>query len=64
MALLGYAGWAPDQLENEIRLGSWLPTDFEPTLIFDVPREKVWQRAYERLGTTPIAFTSRTVGSA
>jgi putative transcriptional regulator len=63
-ALLGYAGWAPQQLENEIRKGAWLPTDFAPELIFDAPREKIWQRAYERVGTTPMAFTSRTVGSA
>jgi putative transcriptional regulator len=63
-ALLGYAGWAPEQLENEIRLGAWLPTDFSPELVFDVSREEIWQRAYERAGTTPMAFTSRTVGSA
>jgi putative transcriptional regulator len=64
MALVGYAGWAPEQLENEIRAGAWLPTDLEAPLVFDVPREKLWQAAYERVGTTPIAFTSRTVGSA
>lgn len=63
-ALLGYAGWGPQQLENEIRLGAWLPTDFAPELVFDAPREEIWQRAYERVGTTPMAFTSRTVGSA
>jgi putative transcriptional regulator len=64
MALVGYAGWAPGQLENEIRAGAWLPTDLEASLVFDVPREKLWQSAYECAGTTPIAFTSRTVGSA
>jgi putative transcriptional regulator len=64
VALLGYAGWAPDQLENEIRLGAWLPTDFEATLIFEAPRDELWKLAYQRAGTTPIAFTSRTVGSA
>ncbi|HVU05765.1 MAG TPA: YqgE/AlgH family protein [Polyangiaceae bacterium] len=64
MGLAGYAGWAPSQLENEIRLGSWLPTDADPALLFEVPREEIWRAAYERLGTTPIAFTTRTVGSA
>ena len=64
MALVGYAGWAPSQLENEIRVGAWLPIDLEAGLVFDVPRERLWHAAYERAGTTPIAFTTRTVGSA
>jgi putative transcriptional regulator len=64
VGLAGYAGWAPSQLENEIRSGAWLPTDVEPNIVFDVPRERVWQRAYERIGASPMAFTSRTVGSA
>ncbi len=57
--LLGYAGWAPQQLENEIRRGSWLPTDFDAGLVFSSPLSDLWQRAYARVGTTPIAFTSR-----
>lgn len=62
--LVGYAGWAPAQLENEIRVGAWLPTDVEPKLVFDEPREHVWRLAYERIGATPMSFTTRTVGSA
>lgn len=59
LGLVGYAGWAPGQLENEIRVGAWLPVDLDVTLLFDEPRDTLWQRAYERAGTTPIAFTSR-----
>lgn len=62
--LAGYAGWAPGQLENEIRLGAWLPTDVDASIVFDVAADDLWQKAYERIGTTPMAFTSRTVGSA
>ncbi len=64
VALAGYAGWAPSQLEEEIRVGAWLPTDVEADMLFDVPADQLWQRAYERIGATPIAFTTRTVGSA
>ena len=60
----GYAGWAPDQLEQEIRAGAWLPTDLHAPLVFDAPADEVWRRAYECIGTTPMAFTTRTVGSA
>jgi putative transcriptional regulator len=57
--LLGYAGWAPGQLENEIRVGAWLPVDLDLALVFEVPREELWQRAYEKVGATPMSFTSR-----
>jgi len=60
----GYAGWAPMQLENEIRQGSWLPTDLDLGIVFDVPREKAWERAFGVIGANPMSFTSRTVGSA
>src|SRR6187399_1294108 len=64
IALVGYAGWAPAQLEHEISRGAWLPVDLEPSLVFDVPSNELWQAAYARAGVTPMAFTSRTVGSA
>ena len=59
IGLLGYAGWAPGQLENEIRVGAWLPVDLDVDLVFEVPREKLWERAYEKVGVTPMSFTSR-----
>ena len=64
VGLVGYAGWAPMQLENEIKSGAWLPTDVDAHIVFETPSSETWTRAYERVGTTPIAFTTRTVGSA
>lgn len=64
IGLVGYAGWAPSQLENEIRSGAWLPTDLATDVVFDVPTDDAWTQAYARMGTTPMAFTTRTVGSA
>ncbi len=64
IALVGYAGWAPGQLENEIRIGSWLPIDVAPSLVFETERERTWAAGYASVGATPIAFTTRTVGSA
>jgi len=64
VGLAGYAGWAPSQLENEIRQGAWLPTEIDPAVVFDVPTEEVWQRGYQLVGATPMSFTTRTVGLA
>jgi putative transcriptional regulator len=64
LALAGYAGWAPSQLEREIARGAWLPSNLESSLVFEVPSERLWAAAYERAGVMPMAFTSRTVGSA
>lgn len=62
--LVGYAGWAPSQLEDEIRAGAWLPTDVDASLVFDISRDELWTKAYERIGASALAFTTRTVGSA
>lgn len=62
--VLGYAGWGPSQLESEIQQGAWFPTDAHASLVFDEPSHNLWSRAYERAGTSPIAFTSRVIGKA
>lgn len=54
--LLGYAGWGPGQLHGEIQRGSWLYSDFDHALLFDVDLERRWDEAYLRLGFSPLAF--------
>src|SRR5262245_42394083 len=46
----GYAGWAPGQLEGEMARQSWTTAPADPALIFDEPREKVWDIAYSKRG--------------
>jgi len=53
MLLLGYAGWAPGQLEDEMRDGSWFPTEIDPKLLFDLEPEKRWDAALAQLGIEP-----------
>ena len=64
ITLMGYAGWGPWQLENEIKSGAWLPTDVTAEVVFETAPGELWARAYQRIGTSPMAFTTRTVGSA
>lgn len=64
ITLVGYAGWGPGQLEDEIKVGAWLPTDVTAEIVFETPLAELWSRAYARVGATPMSFTSRTVGSA
>lgn len=51
--LLGYSGWAPGQLEQEIEQNSWLVAPFDSSIIFDVPIENRWAAALELLGVDP-----------
>lgn len=44
----GYAGWAPLQLDNELRQGVWDTVPEDPALVFDDDRAKVWSDAMAR----------------
>jgi putative transcriptional regulator len=50
---LGYAGWAPGQLETEIQDNGWLHCDADPELIFGVDVEQKYQRALRKIGIDP-----------
>ena len=54
--LLGYAGWGPGQLDDEIRDGSWICIDLDPALVFDVASEDRWRAALETLGIDPSRY--------
>jgi putative transcriptional regulator len=47
---LGYAGWAPGQLDAEIQANGWLlvPADLE--LVFGVQNDTKWERAIAKIG--------------
>ncbi|GAA5512731.1 UPF0301 protein VC_0467 [Deinococcus carri] len=54
MLLLGYTGWAPTQLAEEAREGTWLWVEQDtPDLLWDVPTQERWQAALDRLGVKP-----------
>lgn len=49
---LGYAGWAPGQLDREIEQGGWLFTDCDVDLVFRTPPEERYDKALATLGLT------------
>lgn len=54
--LLGYAGWAPGQLDGELAASAWLTAPPDPDLVFDTAPEQMWERAIRGLGVDPMAL--------
>ena len=55
---LGYAGWQPGQVENEIIQNSWMSLTVETNFLFDDALSKKWNEAYKLLGINPINLSS------
>lgn len=47
---LGYTGWRPGQLEEELLKNYWLSVEADPKIIFDVPFHLRWREAAALLG--------------
>ena len=47
---LGYAGWAPGQLENEIQGNGWLHCSADPELVFGTDIDGKYNRALKKIG--------------
>ena len=54
---LGYAGWAPGQLETELQSNGWLTADPDPELLFTADVDRKWNRALEKIGIDPAFLT-------
>ena len=60
---LGYAGWSPGQLENEMQQNGWLHCSADPELIFGMDIEAKYDRALLKIGVRP-GMLSSEVGHA
>ena len=63
LVAIGYAGWEPGQLEEEMLTNSWLNVLATPELVFDIPFADRWDSAARLLGVD-IASLSPDVGHA
>jgi putative transcriptional regulator len=59
--VVGYAGWGPGQLDQEIAASGWLTMEVDPALIFNTPPDRMWEAALRRLGADP-AGLQRSIG--
>lgn len=61
---IGYAGWAPMQLEEEISQGAWVPMGFDEDLVTTVPPGDRWAEAVRRIGLDPNGFVVGSGGAS
>jgi putative transcriptional regulator len=55
---LGYAGWAPGQLESEIQANGWLNCEADRALIFGKDAEQKYNLALKKIGIDPGMLSS------
>jgi putative transcriptional regulator len=55
---LGYAGWAPGQLEFEIQANGWLHSPADRGILFDDDLESKYDRALAKMGIEPAMLSS------
>lgn len=60
---LGYAGWGPGQLENELQHNGWLHCPADPELVFGEDIDSKYERALQKIGID-LAMLSNDAGHA
>jgi putative transcriptional regulator len=55
---LGYAGWSPGQLEDEIQQNGWLSCEADADLLFDANLDTKYARALRKIGIDPAMLVS------
>ena len=53
---LGYAGWGPGQLAEEITQGAWLVSNPRERFVFDGDAERIWEVVLRDMGIDPVAL--------
>lgn len=63
MLLLGYAGWGPGQLDNEIQANGWLNVPCDEKLLFDRDLDTKWEKSIAKIGVS-LSMLSAEAGHA
>lgn len=57
---LGYSGWAPGQLENEIKENGWLVAEADDALVFGDDLDAKWSQALAKIGVDSSNFSGQS----
>ena len=63
LVTLGYAGWAPGQLEHELAQNAWLTVNADARILFETPAERRYDASLKLLGVD-LAMLSDAAGHA
>lgn len=55
---IGYAGWSPGQLEEELSRNGWLTVGADARVLFDLPIEERYTAAIKLLGIDPLMLAT------
>jgi putative transcriptional regulator len=58
LVALGYAGWGPGQLEDELSQNCWLVCDADHSLVFATAAARQWEAALASLGVSPLTLSA------
>lgn len=58
LVVIGYAGWGPGQLEEELAQNAWLTCDASMELVFDLPDQGKWDGALKSMGISPLLLSA------
>ena len=47
---IGYSGWSPGQLNDELVYGSWVPAEMDPNYTFKMDHRKLWNQVMKHKG--------------
>lgn len=59
MVCLGFSGWDPNQLAEELQANSWITIPYNQSLLFETPIEQRWEVALATLGIHPSALSTQ-----
>ncbi|NPA71228.1 MAG: YqgE/AlgH family protein [Gammaproteobacteria bacterium] len=63
LVCLGFSGWKPGQLAQELQSNAWLTIPYNEALLFETPIETKWEVALGTLGISP-EFLTLEAGNA